>query len=66
MYNFQKQNSTQTLQEGLEEFYSINTEFRQLSEKTDNPNAKIFKEHDYTHVLFGLGTSIEELSLIHI
>lgn len=64
MYNFQKQNSTQTLQEGLEEFYSINTEFRELSEKTDNPNAKIFKEHDYTHVLFGLGTSIEEESLL--
>ena len=74
VYNFQKQNSEQTLREGLEEFYSINTQFRDLAEK-DNPNAHIFKEHDYTHVLFGLGTSIEEesvldtyviLSLIHI
>ena len=24
MYNFQKQDSTQTLEEGLQEFYSIN------------------------------------------
>ena len=63
MLNFQKQNSEQTLGEGLEEFYSINTQFRDLAEK-DNPNAHIFKEHDYTHVLFGLGTSIEEESLL--
>ena len=63
MYNFQKQNSEQTLREGLEEFYSINTQFRDLAEK-DNPNAYIFKEHDYTHVLFGLGTSIEEESVL--
>ena len=57
MLNFQKQDSEQTLREGLEEFYSINTQFRNLAEK-NNPNAHIFKEHDYTHVLFGLGTSI--------
>ena len=63
MLNFQKQDSEQTLSEGLEEFYSINSQFRDLAEK-DNPNARIFKEHDYTHVLFGLGTSIEEESLL--
>ena len=53
MLNFQKQDSTQTLKEGLEEFYSINPQFKELLEK-DSPNAKVFKEHDYT------------LSLIHI
>ncbi|MBA86554.1 MAG: hypothetical protein CMB29_00590 [Euryarchaeota archaeon] len=63
MYDFQQQNSEQTLREGLEEFYSINTQFRDLVEK-DSPNAYIFKEHDYTHVLFGLGTSIEEESIL--
>ena len=63
MYNFQQQNSTQTLREGLEEFYSINIQFKALVEK-NSPNANIFKEHDYTHVLFGLGTSIEEESLL--
>ena len=64
MYNFQKQDSIQTLEEGLKEFYSINKEFKALAEKKDNPNSKVFKEHDYTHVLFGLGTSIEEESLL--
>ena len=63
MLNFQKQDSTQTLEEGLQEFYSINPKFKELLEK-DSPNAKVFKEHDYTHVLFGLGTSIEEESLL--
>ena len=47
----------------LEEFYSINVQFKNLVEK-NSPNAKVFKEHDYTHVLFGLGTSIEEESLL--
>ena len=64
MYNFQKQDSMQTLEEGLIDFYSINKEFEALAEKKDNPNSKVFKEHDYTHVLFGLGTSIEEESLL--
>ena len=63
MYQFQKQDSRQTLKEGLEEFYSINSQFKELVEK-NSPNARVFKEHDYTHVLFGLGTSIEEESLL--
>lgn len=63
MYEFQKQNSLQTLEQGLQEFYSINPAFKELLE-IDSPNAKVFKEHDYTHVLFGMGTSIEEESLL--
>ena len=63
MYEFQKQNSLQTLEQGLQEFYSINPAFKELLE-IDSPNAKVFKEHDYTHVLFGLGTSIEDESLL--
>jgi hypothetical protein len=63
VYKFQNQNSQQTLKEALEEFYSINVQFKNLVEK-NSPNAKVFKEHDYTHVIFGLGTSIEEESLL--
>ena len=63
MLNFQHQKSEQTLKEGLVEFYSINPQFKTLVEK-NNSNARVFKEHDYTHVLFGLGTSIEEESLL--
>ena len=63
MLNFQYQESEQTLKEGLLEFYSINPHFKTLVEK-NSPNARVFKEHDFTHVLFGLGTSIEEESLL--
>ena len=63
MLKFQNQDSIQTLHEGLLEFYSINPKFKKLVEK-DSPNARVFKEHDYTHVLFGLGTSIEEESIL--
>ena len=63
MYRFQEQDSTLTLREGLDEFYAINSQFKELVEK-NSPNARVFKEHDYTHVLFGLGTSIEEESLL--
>ena len=63
MLNFQHQKSEQTLKERLVEFYSINPQFKTLVEK-NNSNARVFKEHDYTHVLFGLGTSIEEESLL--
>ena len=63
MYEFQKQDSLQTLEEGLEEFYSINPAFKELLE-IDSPNTKVFKQHDYTHVLFGMGTSMEEESLL--
>jgi len=63
MYEFQKQDSLQTLEEGLEEFYSINPAFKELLE-IDSPNTKVFKQHDYTHVLFGMGTSMMEESLL--
>ena len=63
MYKFQNQTSQQTLKEALEEFYSINVQFKNLVEK-NSPNAKVFKEHDYTHVIYGLVKSIEEESLL--
>ena len=63
MYEFQKQDSLQTLEQGMEEFYAINPAFKEILE-IDSPNTKVFKEHDYTHDLFGLGTSIEEESLL--
>ena len=61
MYEFQKQDSLQTLEEGLEEFYSINpywNAFKELLE-IDSPNTKVFKQHDYTHVLIWHGSVIK-------
>lgn len=60
--DYQNQNSILTLEQGLQEFYEINPSFRELAER--GSQKMVFKEHDYAHVLFGLGVSIEEESLL--
>ncbi|MBI44997.1 MAG: hypothetical protein CMG66_02385 [Candidatus Marinimicrobia bacterium] len=56
-----KQNCTLTLQEGLEEYYSCNPiQIKHLADKL----GPFFINHDITHVIFGLGTSIYEESLL--
>ena len=55
-----EQNCSMTLKEGLEEYYDSNPkEVREFAEK--NP---FLIYHDITHVIFGLGTSIGEESLL--
>lgn len=60
MIKYTQQESTQTLEEGLEEYYSTNP--KQVKEFSDR--IPILANHDMTHVIFGLGTSIEEESLL--
>ena len=62
MLKYQEQNSELTLEEGLEEFYSTNPKFRELSE----PEGKkgLFFTHDITHIIFGLNTKLEEEHLL--
>ena len=52
MYGYQDQNSELTLQEGLEEYYSINPNFKLLSDKDGNEG--LFYKHDLTHVWFAV------------
>ncbi|MDY7024479.1 MAG: hypothetical protein SWJ54_24535 [Cyanobacteriota bacterium] len=61
-YQYQQQNSTQTLQEGLEEYYSnipglITTNHSSVEMK------QFFRSHDVTHVVFGCSTSIVDETL---
>ncbi len=65
VYQYQDQNSTQTLQEGLAEYYSkipglITEEHHSLEMET------FFQFHDITHVVFGCSTSIAEETLTDI
>ena len=62
MYRYQEQNSQQTLQQGLDEFYSINPKLRELSEPDEKKG--LFFQHDITHVVFGLNTKLEEEHLL--
>jgi len=60
MIKYTQQESTQTLEQGLEEYYSTNSkQVKEFSERIP-----VLADHDMTHVIFGLGTSIEEESLL--
>ena len=57
---YTEQNCSMTLKEGLEEYYNSNPkQVREFAEKIP-----FLVNHDITHVIFGLGTSIEEESLL--
>jgi len=61
MIEYLKQNCKLTLEEGLEEYYSCNSpEIKEFS----NKYGQLLVDHDITHVIFGLGTSIKEESLL--
>jgi hypothetical protein len=57
---YQEQDSTQTLAEGLEEYYAVNAGV--VTRPTDLPveSAALFKGHDTGHVIFGLSTSLQD------
>ena len=62
MLKYQEQNSELTLLQGLGEFYSINPQFRKLSEQDGKEG--LFFQHDITHIVFGLNTKLEEEHLL--
>ena len=62
MLSYQEQNSELTLKEGLEEFYSINPHFKELSEPDGIKG--LFFQHDITHIVFGLNNKLEEEHLL--
>ncbi len=61
-FRYQEQDSLQTLEEGLTEYYSS---FSGLitEENTSSEVANLFRLHDVTHVVFGCDTSIKEETL---
>ena len=61
--SFQSQNCEITLAEGLEEYraYLRTNGKKQL---IDKPGSTIIRDHDATHVVFGLDTSLEQESLL--
>jgi hypothetical protein len=61
--SFQSQNCDLTLEEGLEEYRSY-LRFNGKKQLIDKPNSTIIRDHDATHVVFGLDTSLEQESLL--
>ena len=58
---YENPESTQTLQQGLEEYYRVNPEFNGTGDFLGQPRKTVIA-HDVCHIVFGLGgTSEEEL-----
>jgi hypothetical protein len=61
--SFQSQNCDITLAEGLEE-YRAYLQANGKKQLIDAPGSTIIRDHDVTHVIFGLDTSIEQESML--
>ena len=61
--SFQNQSCDLTLEEGLEE-YRAYLQANSKKQLIDKPNSTVIRDHDATHVIFGLDTSIEQESLL--
>jgi hypothetical protein len=62
--NYQIQESVQTLAEGLEEYYRANA--GKVPRPRDLPpeSVALFRNHDMCHVIFGLGTTLDDEALV--
>lgn len=59
---YQRPTSSQTLSEGIQEYYQRNPGLTVF--KPEDPAAELFIPHDACHVLFGLGTAVLEEALV--
>ena len=63
MLEYQNQNCDLTLQEGLECYYKAFPETTEIFED-NNDSGTLLRDHDCTHVIFGLDISIEQESIL--
>jgi len=63
MLEYQKQDCHLTLQEGLECYYKSFPDSTQVF-KDDHNSGTLLRDHDCTHVIFGLDISIEQESIL--
>ena len=63
MLEYQKQNCDLTLQEGLECYYDSFPETTEIF-GDNNESGTLLRDHDCTHVIFGLDISIEQESIL--
>lgn len=61
-FAYQKQNSSQTVQQALDEYYAKNTGLVNTSNEASEI-AALFRHHDIIHVVFGCTTSLHDETL---
>ena len=63
MLEYQKQDCDLTLQEGLERYYKSFPESTEILEDSKETGT-LLRDHDCTHVIFGLDISIEQEAIL--
>jgi hypothetical protein len=63
MLRYQDQDSTQTLREGLAEYYAANVGIVMRPDDLPPESVALFRSHDLCHVIFGLDTSLGDETL---
>ncbi|TPV94101.1 MAG: hypothetical protein B7733_17030 [Myxococcales bacterium FL481] len=62
--HYQRQDTPQTLAQGMEEYFALNPGLTKVS--PDEPEAELFLPHDACHVFFGCGTSLIEEGMVDL
>jgi hypothetical protein len=57
---YQQQDSTQTLAQGLEEYYAANQGVVVRPRDLPPESSRLFRNHDMCHVIFGLDTTLDD------
>jgi hypothetical protein len=57
---YQRQDSALTLAEGLEEYYAANEGVVRRPCELPSESSNLFRSHDMCHVIFGLGTTLDD------
>src|SRR5688572_2197646 len=65
MHEFERQDTAQTLAEGIEEYYRQNPQLSKV--RGMSPQAQeFFRCHDAAHVVFGCGTSLPDEAVVKL
>ncbi len=63
---YQRQDSTQTLADGLEEYYAANAGKVVRPDDLPPESVALFRSHDICHVVFGLDTTLDDEALADV
>lgn len=65
-HHFESPQSTQTLSEGLAEYFSANPDLKRADNLQSQEARQFFRAHDVVHVLYGCGTSMPDEAIVKL
>ena len=65
-HQFESPRSTQTLAEGLAEYFAAHSELKRENQLASAEARRFFRSHDMVHVLYGCGTSMPDEAIVKL